>query len=768
MKLWIDNMDGAGAMDYTPALSKQQPLRVERKLNAISTCAALLDVDSVGLAKPIRKARVIVANDAGTTLFTGYLTTEPVARYAGVSVKGPVYHWVISAASDEWLLNQLGGSNGVSGLGQNAGDVLTMLSTRTGTATLATSGIGAGLPLGVYLPGQGEAWSASAGEAAGNSYAAYRAVGGQLMLQSVATVTHTFYEGDGTLDANALTAGKLRELANDVTLSGEREPAALVQEIFTGDGTTDSFYLNDAPLRSSPATLIRDAFDAAAIDDTVWAVNDPGTYVSLTGAGLTLNGGNGLDGQTTVQSLNRVEMGGALLVEASHVVLATGSDGVLCGLYQGVVSLANLFAGFRVKQVSGATVLQPVVNGSEVGSPFAVVSGHVYTLRLRAYCVEMQRVKQTYYAMVDGGVQQFGGGLVEAPMAVTFEVQDLGLSSATPVTVLYDGLATSSPSSAVLVAVNSVQMFGSVGGFRLVRSGSAWVVSTLPDGTKQTRLQGATGEGVDCSIDSSGKVSFYSGRVPVAGERVTVFYRMGRRAVARMADAASVAEEAALGLPGLARWVGKVRQPKARSTEDCEAAAQAVLSFAVSRAAAQNGSYVAVNPPEDVWPGDMLTLASSTDAMNVIVRQVVMEDQHCVPEMVRYTIQFANDWAESLSMTLNESVATDAVLPKVAATTPATALANLQQVTVVGVTETMLQMDAGVSAPSGGGFEVRRRDWSFGAGADGDLVLRSPVRSFEIPRAAKDERYFIRMYDGSSPPVYSRFSAAVFTHVPVG
>ena len=63
---------------------------------------------------------------------------------------------------------------------------------------------------------------------------------------------------------------------------------------------------------------------------------------------------------------------------------------------------------------------------------------------------------------------------------------------------------------------------------------------------------------------------------------------------------------------------------------------------------------------------------------------------------------------------------------------------------------------------------MRRKDWEFGVGVDAsDLVLRSPVRSFEILRAAQVERYYVRMFDGSMPPVYSRFSSAVFVNWPV-
>ena len=76
-------------------------------------------------------------------------------------------------------------------------------------------------------------------------------------------------------------------------------------------------------------------------------------------------------------------------------------------------------------------------------------------------------------------------------------------------------------------------------------------------------------------------------------------------------------------------------------------------------------------------------------------------------------------------------------------------------------------MDAGTAPPAGGGFEVRRRDWDFGLGVDQDLVLRSPVRNFSIPREGQVEQYYVRMYDGSAPPVYSRFSSAVFTNLPV-
>jgi hypothetical protein len=78
-------------------------------------------------------------------------------------------------------------------------------------------------------------------------------------------------------------------------------------------------------------------------------------------------------------------------------------------------------------------------------------------------------------------------------------------------------------------------------------------------------------------------------------------------------------------------------------------------------------------------------------------------------------------------------------------------------------------VDAGTAPPAGGGFEVRLKDWAFGPGVDAaDLVLRSPVQSFSIPLAAQVQEFFIRMYDASTPPLYSRFSSAVFVHTTAG
>jgi hypothetical protein len=253
----------------------------------------------------------------------------------------------------------------------------------------------------------------------------------------------------------------------------------------------------------------------------------------------------------------------------------------------------------------------------------------------------------------------------------------------------------------------------------------------------------------------------------VPEELVTVAYRIRSRAVARLQDSASITAES-----GPSRWLGKVLRPLARSSTDCESAASAILAFASDPSAAIAGSYAVINPASDsdsdIWPGDTLALTANGQTLSAVVRTVSLANGHAVPELLTYRIAFANDWAESLGITLSEAIAPDAFLPPTAASAPAQCLANLTALAVTSATASALQIDAGANPPSGGGFEVRLRDWDFAPGPGADLVLRAPVRSFTIPRAAQSERYFIRQYDASAPPLYSRLSSAIFTNLPVG
>jgi hypothetical protein len=497
MKLTINNLDGLGAVDFSGAIAADAPLKIERVLNEPSIASGLLEVGT--LAVPVRRARVVMTAANGTLLFTGYLATEAVAVYAGVGSAGSVYQYAFSAVSDEWLLDKQQVPLSGNGLAQPSGELLETLTERVGAGLIATTGVNEGRSVGVFEPSDKEVWSVNAGLLAASTYAAYRVVNGVLTMQSAGTVTHALNfdtgvgTGAGAVSIAALKTSSVKELANDVALSGAMEPAAYISETFVGDGTTTVFQLTDVPFKPTAANqkLLTDSFNEGSIDPQIWVTTDPGSHIGLSGAGLTLTGGNGYDGQTTLTAIDAIEMGGSLVIEAGSVALNAGSQGILCGLYNGPVMTANCFAGYNVQQSGGNTVVTPVVNGVEVGTTFTVQTGHLYTLRVRLHCVEMQRVLQTYYAMVEGAVQSFGGGIVAAPMTMVFDLIDLGLASNTPATVLYDGTAAglevSSPATCSFCLADSVQLFGSIGYCTVTQTGSAWVVSTLPSGVQETR-----------------------------------------------------------------------------------------------------------------------------------------------------------------------------------------------------------------------------------------------------------------------------------------
>jgi hypothetical protein len=148
-----------------------------------------------------------------------------------------------------------------------------------------------------------------------------------------------------------------------------------------------------------------------------------------------------------------------------------------------------------------------------------------------------------------------------------------------------------------------------------------------------------------------------------------------------------------------------------------------------------------------------------------VVRAVKVSYRASYPDLVEYAIEFANDWANDLAIKTSTTVPADAWLP--AAIAP-TVLANLTSLTVTTLNGTTVAIDTGVTPPSGGGFEIRRRDFAFMPGEDPGLVVRATLADITFSRETANDRFYIRMYDGSTPPNYSQFSTALFINLPLG
>jgi hypothetical protein len=53
------------------------------------------------------------------------------------------------------------------------------------------------------------------------------------------------------------------------------------------------------------------------------------------------------------------------------------------------------------------------------------------------------------------------------------------------------------------------------------------------------------------------------------------------------------------------------------------------------------------------------------------------------------------------------------------------------------------------------------------AGEDPGLVARATLPNITFSRETANDRFYIRTYDGSTPPNYSEFSTALFINLPL-
>ena len=761
--------------DYTAALDAARPLTIDRKLNEPSICQLRLSLPAGGsLATPKRDQHLAVTGDDGTPYFTGYIAVSPLPEYAGYAFEGPRYRIAIQAVSDELLLDQLPMPPSAGATGESVGSLMSALVTHSGSTALATAGLTLGATVNNFVPDPGAPWSKTAGQLASQARSSYRAVNGALALSSVPATVHPLSETDGSLNLASLsfTASVKRALANDVTVCGEHEPVAYVTEYFLGDGATTQFYLAADPFSpaASKSTIISELFNEASVNLSVWQNSGLNEYLTLGTGGLAMDGGNGIDGDAVLNWIDPVELGGTLLIEAVGITLSPGSTGMLAGLFAGLLTQPACIAGFQVTASAGtgAVSVQPMIEGSVAGSSYAINPANQYTLRLRVHSLEPERELAIYRSFGDSGAIACGGQPNLSPGQIQMEIQEFVAGvGGIPVT-LYDGAVTSLLATCTVVAASSINLIGTMRAIHLTNLGSGWVVSTPPTGGPYTRRVGTVAEAAECHVERAGMLVFYTGSAPVAGEQIAVDYRTVGRAVGRAVNTASQAALTLAGSPAVAAWIGSVTSPMARSSADCRNAALAIEQAAAGVSALWSGTYAGNRNSfvSDVWPGDALLLnAPSTNLdTQVVVRAVKVSYRASYPDLVEYAIQFANDWADDLAIKTSTTVPADAWLP---APIAPTALANLTNLTVTTLNATTVAINTGVTPPTGGGFEIRRRDFAFMAGEDPGLVVRATLPNITFSRETANDRFYIRMYDGSTPPNYSEFSTALFINLPL-
>jgi hypothetical protein len=166
-----------------------------------------------------------------------------------------------------------------------------------------------------------------------------------------------------------------------------------------------------------------------------------------------------------------------------------------------------------------------------------------------------------------------------------------------------------------------------------------------------------------------------------------------------------------------------------------------------------------------IFAGDALNLAvpSRGATFPAIVNEVEITIKNLEGEHLRYKIKLANDAAKAFAFEFEPTKATASLFVNqlTNAQVGVMYLADLTAAVITQVTSTTVNVDAGLAPVSGGGIEVRWSDAGWGPGNDRNLVGRFTTQAFTIPRLSRVQNCYLRQYNASVPPKYSRYTAAL-------
>ena len=780
MKLLIDNLEGLGPQDYTAFVDAGKNPTLVRKLNSPAELKFGLVAGEDNMVVPAIEARVTLTLSNGADLFTGYVVDTPTYQYLGWEDRGLVYRYEIVALSDVMLMDQKAPPPHPPFVDRSAGSAFDQLGAEALPGWFDMSGVEAGDPIPYYSVNPAKKWTASAAEIALSARCSYRDDNGKLFFAPLGANTYALAEDTDTFSPGDLQLQSVNRLVNDLTLLGPLEPSAHVKDYFCGDGYTTYFYMSQKPFtRSSQVALYnRTILDEIyrEMDPTHWVVTDPRHVITVSNGQLRVAGGTGIDGQTLVNFIEKVELGGATMLEHGDVVFNAASDGVIGGLYSGAVSIAGCLAGFRITPLGGYCNIQALVGGLVTGTALATQAGHHYVFTTTLYPTEAYRMQQVFHSSLHPSGSPRGGGAVACDVRAVLEVQDIDpanpATQIAPATVLFDDIIADAPGFCAYALINAGSMQCSLAFTYIWLPVDALVRGTLPGEETVTMLTGSLLDGAECQVTTAPALEFYPEYIPAANELIEVSYRGQGHAMARVTNSASIAAHRRGGDDGVRGSVREIGLPVPRTSADCETAALALLDDAGQGWSGEYQAWSQFLPggAADIFPGDGLAVnvPSRMAAFTAIVREVDVEMVDIAGENSHYTLRFVDAGDPSLDFAFATALMkqTQVLTPIDVTEVGNSYLADLTDAEVTNVTSTTVTIDAGFTPP-GGGIEVRYSDEGWGAGYNGNLVGRFTSNSFTLTRYARAQTYFLRSYDGSGPPKYSRYSAALHVDYPL-
>ncbi|MGP0020043.1 MAG: hypothetical protein ACLPHP_15840 [Candidatus Sulfotelmatobacter sp.] len=381
-------------------------------------------------------------------------------------------------------------------------------------------------------------------------------------------------------------------------------------------------------------------------------------------------------------------------------------------------------------------------------------------------------VDQSVSNVGSGSYLSTAGGTMTGPITLPANPATM----VAPATVLFDGVIANAPGFCTYALVNAASMQCSVAYTYAAHISIAEVRTAPPNSSYVTQLIESPADGGQCEIASSTSLEFNPLYVPPLNTYIVVSYRNSGRAAAEVVNSASVTGLQNGADNGVRGMVRAMKTPSARTQADCENVALAILDDAGGLA--WTGTYETWSDflpgaAADIFPGDAVAVnvPSRNAVFNAIVRAVSIDVVDPADDRGMYTMEFANDLAAPLALQDGSSATTVPLqdVPERLSTTQVGSyyLASLTEAQITQVSSTTVSVDAGIAPASGGGIEVRLHDYGWGVANDRNLLGRFSTQTFSLARLARTQTYFMRLYDSSSPPRYSRYAAALHVDYPL-
>ena len=231
-----------------------------------------------------------------------------------------------------------------------------------------------------------------------------------------------------------------------------------------------------------------------------------------------MEGGTGVDGQTSVSFIEQIELGGALELQHGDVSFTAASQGVLGGLYPGAISAAGCLAGFQITPSGAGSTIQALISGALQArlwppQPATSISSQLICIRWRCTGLGRFITPRCIRQGADGAVRRLA-----ANVRFVLEVQDIDPSNpetlVAPATVLYDDVIENAPGFCTYALVNAANMQCSIAYTYVAHISLAEVRTAVQTSPTEyapyiTQLVGALADGAECEITSDPSLDFY-------------------------------------------------------------------------------------------------------------------------------------------------------------------------------------------------------------------------------------------------------------------